>query len=52
MIRGKHVPTYHPAMDMGCYVVIINADKVAVTGNKENDKYYFRHTHNKSGAGR
>lgn len=40
-------------MDMGSYVIIINADKVAVTGNKETDKTYFRHTSNKrSGAGK
>ncbi|CAG9465870.1 unnamed protein product [Pedinophyceae sp. YPF-701] len=53
VIRGKHLATYHPAMDMGCTVVVINADKVQVTGNKYNDKTYFRHTQNKrSGAGR
>lgn len=53
VIRGKHLPTYHPAMDMGCTVVVINADKVQVTGNKFTDKTYFRHTQNKrSGAGR
>ena len=53
VIRGKHTPLYHPAMDMGCYVVVINADKVEVTGKKENQKTYFRHTQNKrSGAGR
>lgn len=52
-IRGKHLPTYHPASDMGSYVVILNAEKVEVTGTKFDDKYYFNHTQNKrSGAGR
>merc|ERR1712224_133654 len=52
-IRGKMNCRYHPSMDMGDYVVIVNADKVNVTGKKYWEKYYFRHTHNKrSGAGR
>merc|ERR1719473_1385859 len=52
-IRGNMNPRYHPAMNMGDYVVIINADKINVTGKKFWKKYYFRHTQNKrSGAGR
>lgn len=43
-IRGKTSPTYQPSMDMGSYVVIINAEKVKVTGNKEQQKMYYRHT--------
>ncbi|KAK9918779.1 hypothetical protein WJX75_006846 [Coccomyxa subellipsoidea] len=43
-IRGKTVPTYAPSMDMGSYVVIVNAEKVTVSGNKFNDKMYRRHT--------
>ncbi len=42
--RGKTVPTYSPSMDMGSYVVIVNAEKVTVSGNKFNDKMYRRHT--------
>merc|ERR1711977_85894 len=52
-IRGKTSPLYHPAMDMGNYVVVINAEKIMVTGKKMWKKYYFKHTHNKrSGSGR
>ena len=42
--RGKTLPTYQPSMDMGSYVVIVNAEKVKVTGNKEQQKMYYRHT--------
>lgn len=42
--RGKTVPTYSPSMDMGSYVVIVNAEKVTVSGNKFNNKMYRRHT--------
>ncbi|GBF87502.1 50S ribosomal protein, chloroplastic [Raphidocelis subcapitata] len=49
-IRGKHLPTYTPSMDMGAYVVVINADKVAVTGNKANAKTYFRHVNGRPGS--
>merc|ERR1719316_1919453 len=53
VIRGKMNPKYHPAMDMGDNVIVINADKVKLTGKKYWMKYYFRHTQNKrSGAGR
>ena len=44
VLRGKHKVNYTPHMDMGDFVVIINADKIQVTGNKEKDKKYFRHT--------
>ena len=43
-LRGKHKPEYTPHVDTGDYIVIVNADKVAVTGNKEKDKTYHRHT--------
>ncbi len=41
---GKYKPTYTPHVDDGDYVVVINAEKVVVTGNKENDKVYYHHT--------
>ncbi|PID44757.1 MAG: 50S ribosomal protein L13 [Proteobacteria bacterium] len=43
-LRGKHKPIYTPHIDTGDYIVVINADKVAVTGNKFTDKMYHRHT--------
>lgn len=43
-LRGKHKPEYTPHVDTGDYIVIINADKVAVTGAKALDKIYYRHT--------
>ena len=43
-LRGKHKPEYTPHVDTGDYIVIINADKVAVTGNKAKDKTYYSHT--------
>jgi len=43
-LRGKHKPEYTPHVDTGDYIVIINADKVAVTGNKETNKIYHHHT--------
>ena len=43
-IRGKHKPEYTPHVDTGDYVVVVNADKVRVTGNKMNDKIYHHHT--------
>ena len=49
-LRGKNKVTYTPSMDMGAYVVIINADKVAVTGKKETDKLYYRHTVGRPGS--
>lgn len=41
---GKHKPTYTPHIDSGDYVVVINAKEVAVTGNKEANKMYYRHS--------
>ncbi len=43
-LRGKHKPGYTPHMDTGDYIVVINAEKVRVTGNKLKDKIYHRHT--------
>lgn len=43
-LRGKHKPEYTPHVDTGDYIVVINAEKVAVTGNKAKDKVYHRHT--------
>ena len=44
VLRGKHKVNFTPHMDMGDFVVVINADKIQVTGKKETDKTYFRHT--------
>jgi len=44
VLRGKHKPEYTPHMDLGDFVIVINASKVRVTGNKVNDKIYYRHT--------
>jgi len=43
-LRGKHKPEYTPHVDTGDFVVVINADKVRVTGNKAKDKMYHHHT--------
>ncbi|MEL6324439.1 MAG: 50S ribosomal protein L13 [Pseudomonadota bacterium] len=43
-LRGKHRPDYTPHVDCGDYVVVINAEKVAFSGNKRSDKVYYRHT--------
>ena len=43
-LRGKHKPEYTPHVDTGDYIVVINADKVQVTGRKLQDKQYFWHT--------
>ncbi len=43
-LRGKHKPTFTPHMDMGDNVIVINADKVAMTGRKLTDKKYYWHT--------
>ena len=43
-LRGKHKPEFTPHTDTGDYIVIINAEKVKVTGNKFNDKTYYHHT--------
>ncbi|HKQ43671.1 MAG TPA: 50S ribosomal protein L13 [Pseudonocardia sp.] len=44
LLRGKHKPMYAPHMDTGDFVVIVNAEKVAVTGNKRADKFVYRHS--------
>jgi large subunit ribosomal protein L13 len=44
ILRGKHKATYTPHIDCGDHVVIINAEKVALTGRKRADKVYYRHT--------
>ncbi|MCP5145768.1 MAG: 50S ribosomal protein L13 [Gammaproteobacteria bacterium] len=43
-LRGKHKPQFTPSMDTGDYIVVVNADKVRVTGTKANDKMYHRHS--------
>jgi len=43
-LRGKHKPTYTPHMDTGDHIVVVNAEKVRVTGNKLNAKMYHHHT--------
>ncbi|VAW58292.1 LSU ribosomal protein L13p (L13Ae) [hydrothermal vent metagenome] len=43
-LRGKHKPEYTPHVDTGDYIVVINAEKVKVTGNKTSDKIYYSHT--------
>jgi large subunit ribosomal protein L13 len=44
ILRGKHKPIYSPSVDCGDYVVVINADKVAVTGRRLDQKKYYRHS--------
>lgn len=44
ILRGKHKPTYAPHMDMGDFVVVVNAEKVAVTRDKSQSKIYYRHS--------
>lgn len=43
-LRGKHKPEYTPHMDTGDYIVVINAEKIHVTGKKETDKVYYHHS--------
>ena len=43
-LRGKHKPSYTPHMDCGDNVIVINAEKIKLTGNKRSDKIYYRHT--------
>jgi large subunit ribosomal protein L13 len=43
-LRGKHKPQYTPHVDTGDYIVVVNAEKIRVTGNKLQDKIYYRHT--------
>jgi len=44
ILRGKHKPTFTPHVDCGDHVIIINAEKVVLTGNKLKNKIYYRHT--------
>src|SRR4051812_24212137 len=44
LLRGKHKPTFTPHMDNGDFVVVINADKAVMTGNKMQEKKYYRHS--------
>ncbi|MFO7848596.1 MAG: 50S ribosomal protein L13, partial [Spirochaetia bacterium] len=44
ILRGKHKPEFTYHQEMGDYVIIVNADKVVLSGNKMNDKMYYRHS--------
>src|SRR5690242_5317322 len=44
LLRGKRKPTYTPHCDVGDFVVVVNAEKIAVTGNKRTEKRYYRHS--------
>jgi large subunit ribosomal protein L13 len=43
-LRGKNKPTFAPHMDMGDFVIVVNAEKIQVTGKKETEKHYYRHS--------
>lgn len=43
-LRGKHKPEYTPHVDTGDYIIVVNVEKIGVTGNKEKDKLYQHHT--------
>jgi large subunit ribosomal protein L13 len=43
-LRGKHKPNFSPHLDVGDFIVVVNADKVKLTGNKLDDKVYYRHS--------
>jgi large subunit ribosomal protein L13 len=43
-LRGKHKPEYTPHVDTGDYIIVLNAEKINVTGNKRSDKIYYHHT--------
>jgi large subunit ribosomal protein L13 len=45
ILRGKHKPNFSPNMDMGDNIIIINAEKIVLTGNKNEDKEYYSHSH-------
>ncbi|GAA5417691.1 50S ribosomal protein L13 [Paraliobacillus ryukyuensis] len=49
ILRGKHKPTYTPHVDTGDHVIIINADKIELTGKKLSDKLYYRHSNHPGG---
>jgi large subunit ribosomal protein L13 len=44
ILRGKHKPTFTPNLDMGDFVVVVNAEKIKLSGAKESDKTYFKHS--------
>jgi large subunit ribosomal protein L13 len=44
ILRGKHKPSFAPNIDVGDYVIVINVDKIVVTGNKLDEKMYYRHS--------
>ncbi len=49
VLRGKHKPTFTPHVDCGDYVIVVNADKIELTGNKWEDKKYYTHSGYNSG---
>jgi large subunit ribosomal protein L13 len=44
ILLGKNKPTFTPGVDTGDYVIVVNAERITVTGNKMEDKYYYRHS--------
>ena len=44
VLRGKHKPAFTPNVDCGDYVIVINADKIKITGDQEEKKFYYRHS--------
>lgn len=44
VLLGKHKPNFTPGVQMGDFVIVVNAEKITVTGNKLDDKYYYRHS--------
>ena len=44
VLRGKHKPTFTPNLDMGDFVIVVNAEKVKLSGSKETNKTYFKHS--------
>ncbi len=50
ILKGKHKPSYTPSLDVGDFVVVVNAERVRFTGKKETDKLYFTHTMHPGGA--
>ena len=44
MLRGKHKPTFTPHVDTGDFIIVVNTDKIVLTGNKMNDTIYYHHT--------
>lgn len=49
MLKGKHKPIYAPHQDVGDFIVVVNAEKVKVTGNKLTEKVYYRHSDHPGG---